>query len=260
MKDRILQWLRGPRIFTEGVALYDLYGHNRMLKKRFAADYATDILRLILVEELRKLAGISEAELASIRREAYNAPKPVPPEAAPQFARVEAVPVPESVKRVMNFREQFPFLASPDCPDELKILTADMFAAYDRYKDAHNKLALEGENASAEDNLATATAAVENYLNNKQIWAELEHYKKEGVFLGKHPVFARKQQQREIGELSDLELPQKLSNARSNVTRNKKAAEAAETDEKRAESLKKLDYWTDYTADAEAEIEARKKR
>ena len=38
---------------------------------------------------------------------------------------------PETVRKAIRFREEFPFLRQPDCPDELKVLVADMFSAYD---------------------------------------------------------------------------------------------------------------------------------
>ena len=47
---------------------------------------------------------------------------------------------PETVTKMIRFREKFTFLNSPDCPDILKILVSDMFTAYGKYKEAFANL------------------------------------------------------------------------------------------------------------------------
>ena len=68
MKQEIITYLAGPRNFIQGVELYEKYGINRMLKKSFRRQGETETMKAILLEELRKLAGLSEREFKTIRR------------------------------------------------------------------------------------------------------------------------------------------------------------------------------------------------
>ena len=74
MKQEIITYLAGPRNFIEGVELYEKYGVNRMLKKSFRRQGETETMQAILLEELRKLAGLSEREFKTTRR---NSKQPV---------------------------------------------------------------------------------------------------------------------------------------------------------------------------------------
>lgn len=144
-----------------------------------------------LIEELRKLSGMSEAEFAGMHRKAHHIPskaeQPVSPVPVRMYAddllialasrlgvtveklvsddfvkeRLSQSPdmeqvrglkeelenaqskyseAPETVRKAIRFREEFPFLRQPDCPDELKVLVADMFSAYDLYQESHRML------------------------------------------------------------------------------------------------------------------------
>ena len=61
-----------------------------------------------------------------------------------------------------------------------------MLTAHDAYKEAHaclfNATTLEQIHQASRD-------TVENYLENRRIWDELNHYKAHGILLGKHPIF-----------------------------------------------------------------------
>ena len=57
-KKEITAYLCGPRDYAEGVALYQRYGVNLRLKRQFAVE-DTAVIREILFDELRKLAGLS---------------------------------------------------------------------------------------------------------------------------------------------------------------------------------------------------------
>ena len=66
MKQEIITYLAGPRNFIQGVELYEKYGINRMLKKSFRRQGETETMKAILLEELRKLAGLSERETLAL--------------------------------------------------------------------------------------------------------------------------------------------------------------------------------------------------
>ena len=78
MKEQIISYLQGPRNFAEGVALYEIFGVNRMLKAKFRQIGECEMTKGSLFEELRKLAGLSEMDFASMRRTAYKKPEPIP--------------------------------------------------------------------------------------------------------------------------------------------------------------------------------------
>ncbi len=95
--------------------------------------------------------------------------------------------VPDNVKRSIKLREEFPFLKQKTCPGVLKELVADMLTAYDAYITGHSKL-VEGVEAGELEELTKSV--VDNYLENREIWDELNHFKTTGDLLGKHPIFA----------------------------------------------------------------------
>jgi len=102
-------------------------------------------------------------------------------------------------------------LKRDDCPAELKILVADMITTHDRYVDGHKKL-FEVAHKSEEVCFDTAHDVVENYLVNRQIWDELEHYKKTGKVLGEHPVFDAGKKKAEQEAMTPEELEKKIKN------------------------------------------------
>jgi len=117
----------------------------------------------------------------------------------------------ETARPGLVLRKEFPFLGRDDCPAELKVLVADMITTHDRYVDGHKKLfevAHKGEDACFE----AAHVVVENYLVNRQIWDELEHYKKTGKVLGEHPIFADRKKKAALDDLTPEELEKKIKN------------------------------------------------
>lgn len=259
-RKEIISYLTGPRNFAEGVRLYGLHGQNRMLKRRFAVD-DTEFTRTLLVEELRKLAGLSDAEFRRLPRLARR--QPVVTETVPQPQKESCnVPAPESVMRMVRFRDRYPFLKYPDCPDILKVLVADMFTAYDAYRESFERLQEMPDEATAES-MAEAEKTVTAYLNNRAIWAELDHYRDTGLILGNHPKLRDTAGQacEDLTVLSDLELVRKLDSARANQskqrTRLKEAEESGKPTEAPAAALAR---WTDARTGIEAEIERRKKK
>lgn len=95
-----------------------------------------------------------------------------------------------------------------------------MLTAYDNYKQGHAAL-FTAETQNAIFNASRDT--VENYLENRRIWKELNHYKEKGVILGEHPIFdwIRRVDQIRGMKLSDLvNLKIRLDN---NLVRNRAA-------------------------------------
>ena len=83
-----------------------------------------------------------------------------------------------------------------------------MLTAYDAYKTAHESLFAV---KTFEDIHKASRDTVENYLENRLIWDELNYYKQHGAVLGKHPIFAWMQRMdairhMKIGDLVTLKI------------------------------------------------------
>ena len=192
-------------------------------------------------EHQKKVASLKDAEEIKAEKTAVN------------------VPVTPVVENVIRFRDRFPFLNSPDCPDVLKILVADMFTAYDLYLKTFRELGELPDDVELEQAFAIAKTTVENYLEDRSIWEELEYYRDNHVLLGKHPRIAVYLASDELSNKSDLEVMNIRKNAASNVSKWKKKLETVEGEEERAKALAAVDKWESMKSAAEKELENRKK-
>jgi len=127
--------------------------------------------------------------------------------------------VPDNIKRSIKLREEFPFLKQKTCPGVLKELVADMLTAYDAYIQGHSKLV---EGSSAEEIAELSKSVVENYLENREIWDELNHFKTTGTLLGKHPIFDWMKRKAEIHAMKDAELVILRDQLKNKIPRTKK--------------------------------------
>lgn len=126
--------------------------------------------------------------------------------------------LPIEIKAAVKLRDQFPFLREDTCPDSLKILVNDLITSYEAFKKAQPKL---HELLSEADAAAIVDVVLENYIDNKEAWAELDHYKSTGNVLGAHPLFARLELKKEITELPTADLAKKIKNLEINIGKNK---------------------------------------
>lgn len=292
MKEEILNWLQSPRVYLEGVRLYDQYGYNNILKRNLNRGQS-EVMMDTLVYELGKLIGLNEQETAKLPRKAStqksqkktavtpiddllmqlaeslgvtvdevfsNEAKLTELTEAQQQAVEKLAPayalVPETIKKVIRIREKYPFLRSQDCPEEFKIMVADMFTAYDNYREAYTLLS---DKNSKDENLELAQAVVENYLANRAMWEELDYYLANGEILGNLPIFELLKLRKEISALSDMDLMKKLNTTKPNLTKSKKAIETAKDAEEKTEAEKRMAKWQQVKSEVEAEIERRKK-
>lgn len=303
MKAEITAWLSSPRNYKEGVALFEKYGTNPILKRKFSL-HQTPLFKDVLLNELIKLAELTleeanklprmsrklQRESTTIAQDIVQTTK-IPSEPLPidmqllELARTFGVTVdnmfqdnvkldvtdaqrsiieeikpkyialPEYIKKSINIRENYPFLSEEDCPNEMKILVADMFTAYDNYRDAYMQIT---EENSQEENMKLAGEVIDNFLNNRSMWAELDYYKENGHILGEHPIFLNLNMKAEIAKLSDIQLQKRIANARANISKWKGKAENADED-KTAIAQEKYDYWLMYYELICKEIDSRTK-
>lgn len=312
-KKMITDYLCGPRDYAEGVALYQRYGVNLRLKRQFALE-DTAVLREILFDELRKLAGLSEIEYNRLPRLAVRKQAtPIPANSAPaqkddaaetdaalmeladsfgvtvdelvspdfqervlamdenadridelteelEAARSKYAEAPEPVRKMIRFREKYTFLNSPDCPDVLKVLVADMFTAYANYKAAHARLQVLGD-ADAATAAADCETVVTEYLKNREIWDELEYYRENGAILGKAAKFREMEAVEDLSKISDVDLMGQLRSAGVQESKAKKAVETArEKGEANEKAEAAFEKWSNRKKMLKEEAERRKKK
>lgn len=250
----IVTWLKGLRPWTEGVALYDRYGVNRMYKEMFRLRGENVQTRGILVEELRKMAGLTDEEMRRMKRTGK------PSADTPQNDQTDTPQNDQTATKYIRFRKRFPFLDEESCPDVLKVLVADLFTAYGRYKEAHARLVVLPDSQADAAAEKEAAAIVENYIENHAIWDELEHYRDHGTLLGRHPKVKAFMAAGSYENMSDIDVQRALANARSNLSKAKKKYTAAGDDESRqADAQTLIDKWEAEKTALEAEVARRKK-
>ena len=153
---------------------------------------------------------------------------------------IGALDVPVQVKQSVKLREQFPFLKQKDCPDVLKLLVNDLITAYENYKSGREKLF---ESMTQEEEAILARDIVDNFIENKQAFAELEHYAKTGQILAEHPIFEEQKIKAKLDKLSAEELSKKAGALRKNISTNRKKAEEAEDAEAKAGYEEKVAFY-----------------
>lgn len=319
MKERIITYLKGPRTYAEGMTLYEQYGANLRLKATFRRLGETELTRITLLDELRRLAGLSEQQFRQLPRLADAAEQPAVAEKSENRAeeaenrateaeiRAEGAEIraeeaeeraadaeiraeeaeeraadaeeraqeaekraseaeentlaSESLKEMVNFRDRFPFLRLPDCPDVLKVIVSDLFAAYDRYRAAHAALAELPDDADRKQAEQLAAEAVENYLQDRALLEELEHYRDHGTLLGRHPTVAASMQTASLKDLSDLDVEKIRKNAASNASKwRKKLEECTSGTDDHTRCTDNFRRWELTKQEAEQELEERKKK
>jgi hypothetical protein len=182
IKDRVLGWLGAGAIFADGVLLFKSINGEKhplciLLKKE------SPQIQRILHQALLKQAGI------------FNLVKPVKKKQQPD-------PDPSQEPKKDRLRDDWPFLSLPNCPHELKILASNKITAYHNFTDAHARLF----DSTRENIFGNAKAAVENYLENRAIYAEFEFYKQQGRVLGRHRVFDQMNRIKSLRKLKIVEL------------------------------------------------------
>ena len=284
MKKKIIEYLEGPRNHAEGVALVLEFSKNASLKHILSRRGENSRFAGHVIEELRKLAGLSIKELQTMKRKAKASPESVAVADSKQNQRfldlqdeVENLrdqvselegqvdglndeleeekqrpkPVSDTLQKMINFRTRFPFLNDPNCPDILKILVADMFTAYGKYRSNHAMLVEVPADTFAPE---LTKSVLDNYLEDRRIMAELEYYRDNGTLLGEHPKVAVIVEQLSLKDMSDFDLSRALKNAMSNISK----ANVQMADPAKAESAKaRLEKWQTKKAAIEAEIKKR---
>lgn len=156
----------------------------------------------------------------------------------------------DDIKTDIKLRSEFAFLNSLKCPDEFKILVADKLTHYHAYVEAHRALMVtipeEGQEPAALTNdeiFALAEKAVENFTVNQEIYDELDHYKKTGEILGRHPVFRYKKTRELIYSLSPKQLSNKPALLVNYINRANNEIKKTQDPDRIAKLQEKIETW-----------------
>ena len=101
---------------------------------------------------------------------------------------------------------------------ELEALASRKFTKYRAYVRLHRQLR---DCTSLEDCARVAGELVDNYIDNRLIWQELNWYKEHGSLLGKHPAFAEFRRRKELNNLSVKQLVKRQQQVEMNIWRVK---------------------------------------
>lgn len=169
----VRKWLRAGAEINAGLRLFSQVSDNRHFARMVTINPAK--YRPLLISKLCTLVGV-DPTIAAEEPQAPRRPK---------------------------FREQYPFLGNVTCPHELKILAADKLTAWENYTSAHAALF---DCVTVDECYTTARKVLDNFLENRRIFEELDYYREHHTPLGVHPIFERMRQIRAFKKLSIPEL------------------------------------------------------
>lgn len=191
LKDLVHNWLLGGADPQVGLRLFLDYCQVQKSAARIISKNPDMHLQLI------KIALLKKAELP------YNIV------IAPASTVIASEAKQSQNSQATKVRNQWPFLADPDCPPELKLLISDKITAYRNCVQHYEQL----PNATtAQQQLITVQALVTNFINNHDIYKELKHYKDTGKILGQHAIFAQYQRILDLRNLQIMDLFKKKQN------------------------------------------------
>ncbi|MEQ8548730.1 MAG: hypothetical protein RIC03_12510 [Cyclobacteriaceae bacterium] len=122
----------------------------------------------------------------------------------------------ESSGSKKTLREDWPFLADPECPPELQVLVSRKLSAYYTYLKAHQDLF---DCTNLNEQFDSVKQLVESFIENQAIYRELNHYKNTGKILGDHEVFDYFKSVRALRKLNQLDLYRKKEKLEHNIWR-----------------------------------------
>jgi len=193
VRDKVLAWLNNGANAQEGVNLMEHAGASPLTLRLIRSNPVAN--KRMMVEHLCRQYDIKEDHSVSINQ----------PDIAIR-------------KKQKSFREEFSFLSSRSCPVELETLASRKFGRYYAYVDLHKKLR---DCTSLQECAQVSKELIDNYMDNRQIYDELNYYKKHKAILGKHPIFQEFSRRRQLLQLSVKELVLRKINIENNIWRVK---------------------------------------
>lgn len=187
---RVVEWIRGGAPTKEGVSLYASLFPDPVFLAKLKKD--PDGNREELYKAFCEMLDITYQRFEQIVNEHHGKQKSSPNPGSTGIGKTESKKEIEvrigKDRNKHSFRNDWPFLSRPDCPPQLKALAADKISCWERYTEAHRRLF---DCSSVEECYQVAHELIENFKENRQIFEELEYYKKHNSVLGVHRIFGQ---------------------------------------------------------------------
>ena len=117
---------------------------------------------------------------------------------------------------------------------ELEALASRKFSKYRTYVRLHS---LMRDCTDLDECAKVAGELVDNYIDNRLIWQELNWYQEHGAILGKHPAFAEFRRRKAVMRMPVKQLMQRLRQVEMNIWRVK--SELAKGDKPHLETTRR---------------------
>jgi hypothetical protein len=193
MKESVMNWLQEGANAAEGIRIAEQSGAFSLMLCLLRSNPSAN--RRMMVEWLCRKHGIE----ANFQTLTHN---------------TEIV----ITRKSESFRDEFPYLNDPTCPVELETLASRKFAKYHEYVALHKKLR---DCTSLKECADTSRQLIDNYLENREIWEELNYYKEHKALLGKHTVFREFARRKELLAMPVKELMSRKDKIENNIWRVK---------------------------------------
>ncbi len=193
MKEKVINWLKNGANAQDGVCLMEQAGASHLTLRLVRSNPIAN--KRVMVEFLCRAFHITEDYSVSSRQPDYTVQK-----------------------KQRSFRDEFPFLNEKGCPIELETLASRKFARYHDYVQLHAKLR---DCTSLQECAEASKQLIDSYVENRQIWDELNYYRKHKAMLGKHPIFQEFARRRELLQMSVKELVYRQQKIENNIWRVK---------------------------------------
>lgn len=196
LQNLVHNWLLGGADPEVGLRLFMDYTNPSLPIARMISRSPEKHLQTIKVALLQQVELPLDTSIVSVAKVTYNEPQ-------------------TNDKR--KIRSDWPFLADPECPPELKLLISDKITAYRNCIQEYENLP---KATSASEQLSTVRSLVTNFIADHDIYKELKHYKDKGKILGQHKIFAQYKRIKDLRNLNSMDLFKKKKNLEYSIWRN----------------------------------------
>ena len=233
MKKIILDWFSFDRTFKNGVTLYFKFGMNSVFKRRLNNQGYTKENTELLYEEFRKLTDLSIQELTGIlntnalKRKGKKL-KGLKTDNIKLDVKTDKTSTPtlsvdkKEIVFISALKKDYPFLADINCDFRLVKLYSRKWHCWWQFRKAHSILSKAIVEPMNNIDLGTiASDVIDNFIENQQIFDELEYYKKFNKILGNHKIFRSHKIKQSLKKKSAFVLNDLKTNALHSISRNK---------------------------------------
>jgi hypothetical protein len=242
--EKLKQWLENPRSdFDSGFELLCIFMRNTYLLNNIKRKRDLAKLRHELGKELYRHGGVIVKIPHTHSIPSVKVPvRKIQPVVVNDVEKVAGPDIQlqgNITKDRVIIRREFPFLEDSDCPDEFKILVANMITAHTRYVKGHDHL-YDIANKDNDVCLKGAADVVENYIENRMIWEELAYYRDNKKILGNHRIFYERKRREEILKLGFEDLKALRMNLQRRIVYRKKLISENRDDERVKEWMEEV--------------------